>query len=289
MYILTYFIISLIGLGMYMIISDAMKFPALQTSKSIVSFYGQDRKQYKLDIVLHDLASKLSKIINIDEYKRKRMLSTLKTVGINETPEKYIASVWIKTLLPIIISIPISLIFPIIFPLTLVLAVRIYFKEIRIADERLIKEREKIEYEMPRFTRDISENLKSTRDVLGILERYKKTAGDSLRRELDITIADMKTGNYETALTRFETRIQSPMLSDVVRGLISVIRGDNSLVYFQLLSHDFKALELQRLKHEANKRPGKIKKYSFLMLACILLIYIVVIGISVVRGIGGMF
>jgi pilus assembly protein TadC len=272
-----------------MIISDAMKFPALQTSKSIVSFYGQDRKQYKLDIVLHDLASKLSKIINIDEYKRKRMLSTLKTVGINETPEKYIASVWIKTLLPIIISIPISLILPITFPLTLVLAVRIYFKEIRIADERLIKEREKIEYEMPRFTRDISENLKSTRDVLGILERYKKTAGDSLRRELDITIADMKTGNYETALTRFETRIQSPMLSDVVRGLISVIRGDNSLVYFQLLSHDFKALELQRLKHEANKRPGKIKKYSFLMLACILLIYIVVIGISVVRGIGGMF
>ncbi len=42
----------------------------------------------------------------------------------------------------------------------------------------------------------------------------------------------MKSGNYETALTRFETRIQSPMLSDVVRGLISVIRGgDDALVF----------------------------------------------------------
>ena len=39
-----------------------------------------------------------------------------------------------------------------------------------------------------------------------------------MKRELNITIADMKSGN-RTALTRFETRIQSPMLSDVVRGL----------------------------------------------------------------------
>ena len=46
-----------------------------------------------------------------------------------------------------------------------------------------------------------------------------------MKRELDITTADMKSGNYETALTRLETRIGSPMLSDVVRGLISVIRG----------------------------------------------------------------
>lgn len=272
-----------------MMISDAMKFPALQTSKAIVSFYGRNKKQYKLDILLNELASKLSMLINIDEYKRKKMLSTLKTAGINRTPEKYIAGVWIKTLFPIVISLPISLILPIIFPIVLVLVVRIYFKEIRIADERLIKEREKIEYEMPRFTRDISENLKSSRDVLGILEKYKKTAGESLKRELDITIADMKTGNYETALTRLESRIQSPMLSDIVRGLISVIRGDNSLVYFQLLAHDFKALELQRLKNEAVKRPSKIKKYSFLMLACIFLMYIVVFGISVVKGLGGMF
>ena len=32
----------------------------------------------------------------------------------------------------------------------------------------------------------------------------------------------MKTGNYENALIRFETRIGSPMLSDVVRGLVGV-------------------------------------------------------------------
>lgn len=50
-----------------------------------------------------------------------------------------------------------------------------------------------------------------------------------MKRELDITTADMKSGNYKTALTRLETRIGSPMLSDLVRGLISVIRGEGYL------------------------------------------------------------
>lgn len=43
-------------------------------------------------------------------------------------------------------------------------------------------------------------------------------------------IADMKTGNYENALIHFETRIGSPMLSDVIRGLIGVLRGDDQRI-----------------------------------------------------------
>ena len=58
-----------------------------------------------------------------------------------------------------------------------------------------------------------------------------------LRQELEITIADMKSGNEETALTRLESRIGSTMLSDVVRGLISVKRGDNGVMYFEMLNH----------------------------------------------------
>ncbi len=272
-----------------MVLSEFFKLSTYSTSKMVISFYGSNKKTYKLDAMLDELASRLSKIITIDGYKRNKLNATLKTVGINETPEKYIASTWIKTLLPVALSIPVSFIFPIIIPIALVLSVRTYFKESKIADKKLIEEREKIECELPRFTREITQELKSTRDILGILERYKRNAGKSLKRELDITIADMKTGNYETALTRFETRIQSPMLSDVVRGLISVIRGDDATVYFQLLAHDFKALELQKLKNEAAKRPGKIRKYSFFMLGCMLLMYMVIVGIAIVQGMRGMF
>ena len=269
-----YLSIILFSFGVYLILLNILKIPTLQTRRTIISFNGRDKKIDKIDILLDNLASKISKYIKIEEYKRKKLQTTLKIVGINKTPEKYLASIWIKTAIPLIIAIPLALFLPITIPILLVISIRTYFKESRSLEKSLAEEKEKIEYELPRFTREIAQELKSTRDVLLILERYKNNAATSMKRELNITIADMKSGNYETALTRFETRIGSPMLADVIRGLISVIRGDDALVFFQLLSHDFKALEIQRLKHQAAKRPGKIKKYSFLMLGCMLLMYI---------------
>lgn len=104
-----------------------------------------------------------------------------------------------------------------------------------------------------------------------------------------MTIADMKSGNLETALMRLETRIGSTMLSDVVRGLLAVLRGDQGVVYFEMLAHDFKLLEIQRLKRIAMKRPGKIRKFSFLMLACFMLTYMVIIGMEIFRALGKLF
>ena len=289
MQITIYLSIILFSFGAYLITANILKVPTAQTTKTIISFYGRDKKIDKINILLDNLASKISKRIYIEEYKRKKLQTTLKTVGINTTPEKHLATIWIKTAIPLVLAIPLALFLPIAILILLVISIRTYFKESRSLEKSMIEEKEKIEYELPRFTREIAQELKSTRDVLLILERYKNNAGRSMKRELNITIADMKSGNYETALSRFETRIGSPMLSDVIRGLISVIRGDDALVFFQLLSHDFKALEIQRLKHQASKRPGQIKKYSFLMLGCMLLMYIVIISISVIKELGGMF
>lgn len=148
------------------------------------------------------------------------------------------------------------------------MAVLLYFQEMQKADERLKAKRDEIEAQLPRLVATIEQELKSGRNVVGMLERFRMNAGESLSGELDILIADMRSSNYEAALTRFESRINSPMLSDVVRGLIGVLRGDDSAVYFQMLSHDFKQIELQRLKAEAQKIPPKIRVFSFVMLMC---------------------
>ena len=99
----------------------------------------------------------------------------------------------------------------------------------------------------------------------------------------------MRSSSYEAALVRFEGRIASPMLSDIVRGLIGVLRGDDGRMYFQMLSHDLKQLELQRLKAKAAKIPPKIRVFSFVMLACFMLTYIVVIVYEIIRSLGGLF
>jgi hypothetical protein len=126
----------------------------------------------------------------------------------------------------------------------------------------------------------IEQELQSSRDVLSILEHFKKNVGAAFAAELDVVTADMRSSSYEAALTRFEARLNSSQLSDVVRGLIGVLRGDDSAVYFQMLAHDFKALELQHLKSEAQKIPPRSRVFSFIMLMCFLFTYVVIITAS---------
>lgn len=68
----------------------------------------------------------------------------------------------------------------------------------------------------------ITQELAASRDVLSMIEHYKQNSGPVFSAELDVLTADMRSGSYEAALTRFEARFNSPLLSDIVRGLIGV-------------------------------------------------------------------
>lgn len=288
MYLIMWTSLSLVGIGAYFIFTRNLQFASYKAKRLVTVLYGKEKKSYKLDTLLDDLANNLATKIRINEYKRKKLLTQLKIAKIYVSPEKHIATVYIKAALPVVLGLVVSLVLPIAFPISLIIAVIIYFKESNIVDKELLKEKQKIENELPRFVREIAEQIKTSRDVYAILSRYEKTAGESMARELKITLADMKSGNYETALTRFESRVQSPMLSEVVRGLISIIRGDDAGVFFQLLAHDFKILEKERLKTIANKRPDKLKKYTFYMLACMIFLYIVIIAAATIEALGGL-
>ena len=186
-------------------------------------------------------------------------------------------------------GIPCLFIVPIISPAFVIAGIGIYFSESGKAEKKITARREEIEYELPRFVATLTQELQASRDVLSMLETYQKNAGAALKNELAITVADMRTGNFEGALTRFEARVSSAMLSDVVRGLIGVLRGDDGVAFFRMLSHDMKQLELQRLKKLAMERPPKIRRYSFLLLGCMLLLYIGVMGYQILGTMSGMF
>jgi tight adherence protein C len=79
------------------------------------------------------------------------------------------------------------------------------------------------------------------------------------------------------------------MLSDITRGLIGVLRGDDGVMYFQMLSRDMKQLELQRLKSQAMKIPPKIRVFSFAMLMCFIMTYMAIIVYEIITSLGGMF
>ena len=242
-----------------------------------------------LEAVLMTAAVRLAKYIRIEEYRRGRMEKVLKAGGMNLTPEVYQAYALVKAGAVLLGIFPCLLLLPLLSPVIVILAVLLYFKETQRADEKMKAKREEIEGELPRMVATIEQELKATRNVVGMLERYRINAEPALRGELDILLADMRSSNYEAALTRFEARLNSPQVSDVVRGLIGVLRGDDSAVYFQMLAHDFKQIELQRLKSEAQKIPPRIRVFSFALLLCFLLTYLVIIGYVALESLGGMF
>lgn len=280
----------LLALGLFFIISDLLKLPRLATQKAMQSAGREGKQKSKnIDILLVGWAVRLSKYIPMDEYKKARMRNTLNASGINMTPEEYMASAIVKAGLIGIGIIPSLIILPLLAPIILFLSIMTYFKEIKKADEELKDKREKIEKELPRFVATITQGLKASRDVLSMLESFKKNAGEDFTKELDILTADMRSSSYEAALTRFEARINSPMLSDITRGLIGVLRGDDGTMYFQMLSHDMKQLELQRLKAEAMKIPPKIRVFSFIMLMCFMGVYLSIIIYEIIRSFSGLF
>ncbi|WP_083879890.1 secretion protein F [Desulfitobacterium dichloroeliminans] len=280
----------LLATGLFFVLSDILKLPTMKTAKAMLGAGKGSKKAAKtIEAWIMSGAVRLSKHIRMDEYKHSRMENILKAAGYSMTPEVYTAYAITKAGAILLGVIPCLILLPLVTPILVILAILTYFKEIRKADERLKAKRDQIESELPRFVATVEQTLKSSRDVLAMLENYKKNAGPAFVRELDVLTADMRSSSYEAALTRSEARLNSPMLSDVVRGLIGVLRGDDSAVYFQMLAHDFKALELQRLKGQAQKIPPKIRVFSFVMLMCFLLTYMAIIAVQILTSLGNMF
>lgn len=281
--------------GLYFVLADLLKIPRLATERALISAGRKERSLVKsMETLVLGWSLKLAPLIRLDAYKRRRLETKLTAAGLDMTPEVFTAYTVLKPCLILLGIIPCLLILPILTPLVVVLVVVVlalltYFKESRRADELCKARMELVEGELPRFVATIHQELAASRDVLRILENYKKHAGPDFARELDVLTADMRSSSYEAALIRFEARMGSAIISDIVRGLVGILRGDDGRMYFQMLSHDLKALELQRLKAKAAKIPPKIRVFSFLMLMCFMLTYIVIIVYQIINSLGSLF
>lgn len=278
------------ALGCYSLLAAHLHVPSRASTKALLRVVKLgSQKPSSLQTYLFVISTWLAARLPLSDYYQRKTAATLQSAGIRLTPELFLAQAIVKSSLVLLAGLALLPLLPLLSPVFIFLAIALFFKDYRSAEEAVAKKREAIEIELPRFVATIAQELKSSRDILRMLETYSRHADDSLEHQLLMTIADMKSGNMETALLRLETRIGSTMLSDVVRGLLAVIRGDQGIVYFKMLAHDFKLAEIQRLKRMAMKRPGKIRKYSFLMLTCFMLTYMVIIGMEIMKAVGELF
>lgn len=159
-------------------------------------------------------AVKLAPHIHMDEYKHSRLKNTLNAAGLGMTPEEYTAFAIVKAAAVMLGVLPCLFLFPLLALVVILLAVMVYFKEIRRADEKLSGKRDEIESELPRFVATITQELANSRDVLSMVEHYKQNAGATFAAELDILTAIcalVPTRRTDTPLRPASIRRYSPM------------------------------------------------------------------------------
>ena len=278
------------GIGLFMILADCFRIPYMRTSKAVNSLAKQQKeKTSSLDVWLSSFASFLARKLKLNEFKRAQLESDLRTAQMDISPEMFMANAIVKSLIVGVLAVPVFFILPVLSPIILFLAFILYRMNMKGIANRIKKKRARIEYELPRFVFKIEKSLMHDKDVLGMIESFARNAGPELKHELDITAADMRSGNTEIAITRLEARVGSPLMSDVCRGLISIDRGDVNTVYWKSLSMKFADIQRQQLRLEAQKIPKKVKRLSMCLLFCFMLIYIVVILAQIMNSVGVLF
>ena len=282
---------ALFAFATYNLTCAIVDVPTSKTSRMMMLARKQQgaKPEQLLDVYITKIAGLFEHWFKLDKMKRGKLQAALTIAGVPLSPEVYTLKAYVKAGLVALSALPMALIMPLFVPILIGLAVALWFSSYYAAFDFVKKRRKIIEAEIPRFALTIGQSLENDRDVLKILTSYRRVAGKDFGAELDQTIADMRTGNYENALLRFETRIGSPMLSDVTRGLIGVLRGDDQRMYFKMICFDMRQIEQNNLKKEAAKRPKKIQRYSMLMLVCIMIIYLVVLCTEVLSSLGAFF
>lgn len=280
----------LVGVGLFYVLADLYAVPLYKTSKAVESLSKRQRgKTSGLDVWLKGFATWLSGHLKLNEFKRAQLEADLKTAQMDTSPEMFQANAIVKALLIGAFAIPTLFIFPLLCPVILFLAVFQYGREIRSVSVRIKNKRGKIEYELPRLVFTIEKTLRHNRDVLYMIESYAEGAGPEMKHELDITAADMRSGNYEAAITRLEAHVGSSMMSDVCRGLIGILRGDDTEMYWASLSIKFSDIQRQQLRLEAQGVPRRVRRLSMCLLLCFMLIYVVVIVAQIMSSITVLF
>lgn len=224
-----------------------------------------------------NLAEKLKDKIKISEDTQQNLRMILRSATSNINEKDYISKLIAKSVLLSlfcgVISLPLIFNLPLYLLLSIGFGVGFFFYSIKKEKKKYQEYKRKIEDDLPKLCSVIASRLQSTSIVPDILKAFIPIANPQMKSELKTTLNDINMSSVESALLRFENRISSSKLSEIIRGLISVSRGNEQILYFSVkqaqFNDDYKILRRQDIK----KRPFKLMP-AFLVLAVIFIITI---------------
>lgn len=207
------------------------------------------------------LAKYLSKYIYLEKFTAQKLQKDLEKVGYkNKTCQQYVAEIIVIafTFVALTLGIWILGLYIVSIGCGLVGLAFTVNKGYELP-EKITEINSQIEFELPQFIRSFSQALEGEKDIIKILEKYRQICGQAFSYDLDVLITDLKTGNMEEALYKFDERLNIPIVTSFVSGLIGTAKGIDQKVFFYILERDIKMLSLKNLNKALEKRPNKIK------------------------------
>lgn len=226
-------------------------------------------------------AIKLSNFIRIPDFIYKDLLYKIDLLNINMTPEVYVSNCIINSIFFLLLSIGLFFIDTILGTITFVIFLIKIYSEFDKINKDLRKKRIAIEEEIPRFLSYVIQNYKTSKDILPALEIYEKNANPYFKKEIKITIADMISGSRIEALRRLDMRINSYEFSRVLKAIISVLRGDESIDYIKILYREFQTKQVENLRKETILRPKKVEKYIIILTVLVIIMYMYIVIVKI--------
>lgn len=292
--------------GVYCFLLILLKIPSSKTTRAIRSVGSRGRPTPVGYVqTYNNISLFVSKLLPMSEYRRQTMAANLKIAHISLPPELYEARALVKAAGYALLALPMygmaalvtmsmsgelaRIIPPVLAVMMVIVGILQYTNSREKISEAIKQKREQIDMDLPRFVYAISQEIQMDHNVLAILEKHKNNFSEYFREELEITIADMRSSNWEAALTRFEGRIGSTHLSEVTRGLIEMVRGSDTHIYWENLTIRFSEYQKQQLRNIALKIPPKINRMSMVLLFVMLLLYVVVLGTTMFDSFGVLF
>ena len=215
---------------------------------------------------------------------RDRMSRQLRRLGMSVTADEYYTAALTKSLLAGGVSLLVTPLVPLAGCAGIMTAVILWYRNMGFLTASINRKNEKIREELPRFIRTFAYGMQYEKDILKILESYSDAAGDGLRNDLTALISEMRNGNIEEALRRFDAEIAIPELSRFVNALIAINRGDDQTSVLLDVTDEITAKERERVRARMASIADRIQALSIPLVVMIMITYLYVIGRSFIES-----
>lgn len=280
-----------LSVGLFFILSEICGTPTGKTTKAVKAVL-TPLKTAEDNIYLKAVDFFAVPVANIFPFPKSTLLKhqqILDSANIKLSSKLYLSRSIIKAMLLFLTTFICSFIIKPLLAMSLSVPFLVYLDESKKADKLTSNYRKSIERELPEFVATISAQLLNSRDVVRIMQDFSKNTQPNFKKELQKTVKDMESGSYELALSRFGSRVNSPILNNVIRGLDGVLKGNDEVTYFKVLEYDLKQAEISNMKKQAQKCIPKINVSIMILLVGIIFLLTGALVIDMVNGMGVIF